>query len=509
MLFQNDDRTVPALMFLAACALLRLAFIATVPLLEAETYYWEWAQSPAWGYFDHPPMIAWLIGAATAAGGDSAFFIRLVPWVLSLATTGGAFLLARDLSGRRTALQVCCVLQVLPFFAASGVLCTPDAPLLCFLTLFQVLFHRAAVGSRFVLWPAAGAALGCALLSKYHAVLLLPCAGLYLWVAPGMRRWLGRPGPWVALAAALTVFLPNLLWNAGHGLRTVRFLLGERHGGLSFDPAGPLVFLAGFCVLLSPLVALGVLRVLPQLVRSARAGQDAPAFLLSMSLPIIVFFALLSPCVDVGAHWPAVGYLPLCLAALGVSGMMGVAGRGLRSPRFVRSATRLALGLTLSVFLVPMVLSLLPSSLSLGGRTLALLPQSAQSVFQAQRGTGAAIESLIETMPDPGRTFILTKPYRLASCYRLLTGSRYPTRVTGAKPPHQYQYWNAQGDLRGWDAVFIDKRDKEKYREQLFGLFERVGALEPLPVTVGGVTAQRLWCVRCFGFQGFAAEDGP
>ncbi|MEO0674467.1 MAG: hypothetical protein AAFY32_05610, partial [Pseudomonadota bacterium] len=28
-----------------------------------ETQYWFWAQSPAFGYFSKPPMIAWLIGA--------------------------------------------------------------------------------------------------------------------------------------------------------------------------------------------------------------------------------------------------------------------------------------------------------------------------------------------------------------------------------------------------------------------------------------------------------------
>ena len=34
-------------------------------LLEDEAYYWVWSKNLAWGYFDHPPMVAlfiWLGG---------------------------------------------------------------------------------------------------------------------------------------------------------------------------------------------------------------------------------------------------------------------------------------------------------------------------------------------------------------------------------------------------------------------------------------------------------------
>ncbi|MFN5154505.1 MAG: glycosyl transferase, partial [Gemmatimonadota bacterium] len=46
--------------------LLRLIFAATVPLVPDEAYYWTWSRHLAGGYFDHPPMIAWLIAGGTA-----------------------------------------------------------------------------------------------------------------------------------------------------------------------------------------------------------------------------------------------------------------------------------------------------------------------------------------------------------------------------------------------------------------------------------------------------------
>ena len=50
-----------------AAALLRGVMAALLPLSADEAYYWLWSQHLAAGYFDHPPMIAWLIRAGTLA----------------------------------------------------------------------------------------------------------------------------------------------------------------------------------------------------------------------------------------------------------------------------------------------------------------------------------------------------------------------------------------------------------------------------------------------------------
>ena len=41
-----------------------------------EAYYWQWAQHLDWGYYDHPPLVAWLI-AAPDHGAESAGSPRL------------------------------------------------------------------------------------------------------------------------------------------------------------------------------------------------------------------------------------------------------------------------------------------------------------------------------------------------------------------------------------------------------------------------------------------------
>src|SRR5579871_5953924 len=57
---------------------------ARLPLSADEAYHWLWSKHLAAGYFDHPPMIAWLIRAGTALFGDTPFGVRVAGVVLSL-----------------------------------------------------------------------------------------------------------------------------------------------------------------------------------------------------------------------------------------------------------------------------------------------------------------------------------------------------------------------------------------------------------------------------------------
>ena len=54
-----------ALIALAATLARALATVG-LELYADEAYYWLWSLRPAPGYFDHPPMVAWLIGLSSA-----------------------------------------------------------------------------------------------------------------------------------------------------------------------------------------------------------------------------------------------------------------------------------------------------------------------------------------------------------------------------------------------------------------------------------------------------------
>jgi 4-amino-4-deoxy-L-arabinose transferase-like glycosyltransferase len=58
-------RTISYLPLLAGLMCLRLITAGCAGLVPDETYYWLWAQHPSFGYYDHPPMVAWGIAALT------------------------------------------------------------------------------------------------------------------------------------------------------------------------------------------------------------------------------------------------------------------------------------------------------------------------------------------------------------------------------------------------------------------------------------------------------------
>jgi len=101
-----------------------------------EAYYFMYGKYLAWGYFDHPPMIALMIRIS------SLFFtgllgIRLMTVLMQLGTL---YLTWKVLEGRdnepNQPLLFFIIASSLWMFSAYGFISTPDAPLLFFTALF-------------------------------------------------------------------------------------------------------------------------------------------------------------------------------------------------------------------------------------------------------------------------------------------------------------------------------------------------------------------------------------
>ena len=95
----------------------------------------------------------------------------------------------------------------------------------------------ASARARVAAWALVGLALGVALSTKYTAVLLAAGIALALVTQRSLRPAWATPGPYIALAIALAVFAPNLVWNAQHGWVSFDYQLGHglaRHQGSAF-----------------------------------------------------------------------------------------------------------------------------------------------------------------------------------------------------------------------------------------------------------------------------------
>ena len=374
---------------IAAILVARLLVGANLHLSEDEAYYRLWSMAPAFGYYDHPPMIAWWIAVGRAIVGDTPLGVRLLATIGSAVTSLLVLDMARLTTGDRSAAERAAVWFNCTLLVACGAfLAVPDAPASLFwcLTLWAVL---KAGGRRSIgWWLLAGAAAGLATLSKYSALFLGP--GLLLWLLSSAdgRRALRTPGPWLALIVAASLFGLNLAWNATH-----HWLTFQKQFGRVTPHAWTWRYLpelvATQIVLLNPAVALLLLRW--------RRATAPPWFFVATSLPFAGYLVLHSLHDRVQAHWPAPLYpATAILAAIGATRL---------EPGFWRRVRIAVPAIAICAILALGVLVALPPS---------TFARSAD-LFLPLRGWRSFITSLDRRRSDAGAAWIGTTSYGLAS----------------------------------------------------------------------------------------------
>ena len=324
----------------------RLAAAGTIHLTEDEAYYRLWSFTPAFGYYDHPPMIAWWIGLGRGLAGDNPLGVRLLPIASCALTTFIVFDLA-TLAGaaEHTARRAAIFFSAMPLIAAGGLLAVPDAPgsLFWVTTLWCALKARRERLASW--WLAAGLSAGLACLSKYSALFLAPGICLWLLTSKEGRRELGRPGPWLAALVALAIFGLNIAWNAQHHWLTFAKQFGRiARGGLA--PVHMPEFLIAQFLLINPLIAALALRALGSRRVGAGPAVDLSLFVATSS-PLGLYLLFHSLHAQVEAHWPAPIY-----PAIAVCAAAGAAYRGWRWVRAGAAPLGFAVALAAVIWLV-------------------------------------------------------------------------------------------------------------------------------------------------------------
>ena len=310
----------PIVSLIAGMTLLRLVLGGTVGLTVDESYAVVLGRHSQLSYFDHPPMTSWLAGAAAwLAGSEHPLVVRMPFVCLAAATTLLCFRLSAALFGAGAGLAAAVLLNLTLFYGACGGWVLPDVPLACFALLAAWCLARAVLGPKARAtgaWIGFGAAVGLALLSKYHAVFLAAGAGLFLVTSAPCRFWLRRREPWLAAGVALVLFSPVLLWNASHHWASFRFQSGRALSGGGGSPLLDVV--GGQALWLTPWLWLPLLAVL--VAAAWRGPADASRWLLVCLAagPIVGFTAIAALGSRGLPHWSLPGYL-FVLPLLGVS----------------------------------------------------------------------------------------------------------------------------------------------------------------------------------------------
>jgi len=296
-----------------ALLLARVAMAAHMDLFSDEAYYWMCSRRLDLAFADEPVLVALLVRGGTTLAGDTTLGVRLLFLCCSGLLPAVVYALARPLVPRDEALMAAALTLALPVMAATGLLATPDAPLLLCAAGTLACFERATRTGSLRWWVATGVAGGLGLATHLRFSLVVFAALAYLGATRAGRRHGHTAGPWLAGGIAALGLLPMLLFNLRVDFATFVYHLHDRHQESRGVIAWPR-YLVEQALATSPLIYAALLATAVATVRRARAGDDRAALLACFALvPMGVYF-LASPVSDISHnywHWPQIGYLPL------------------------------------------------------------------------------------------------------------------------------------------------------------------------------------------------------
>lgn len=446
----------------------RLLVIGRAGLAHEEAYHWNYAQHPDLSYFDHPPMVGWLIGLT---GGDSEFWVRLPAVVLFVGSSWFVFDLGRRMFRPVVGLVAATMLNFLPIFAIFSVAMMPDSPHLFFWSAGLWTGWRLVDSQDPRWWWLLGLITGLGMLSKYPAA-LIPLPALVM----GRRSWQTVGAALLALA----LFTPVIWWNATHDWASFLFQGSERLQ----EKTTVMARVRTYLFQLGMMTPVGLALVVWAQSKALRQMQDRRiAYLVWASLPFLTLIVLVSIKRFVNINWPLPGYLgsTLLIAYFLVQGWPGTR----------RVAIALGLfGVTLSY--LPWLVALVP-----------LGAFNPVDTFSGWRQVGEQIEAERSRMPRPEKTFYVGTGYEATSHLAYATRRPHHTlaqNALGLAKAVSYLYWEDPREFAGWDALVVaDPRHpvSDEVLSQRFVRFEEAPVVE---IDRGGQPLRRLRLYRGYGF---------
>src|SRR4051812_46140603 len=290
---------------------------SVVDLFFDEAQYWAWSRELAFGYFSKPPLLAWTIAGAERVCGASEACIRAPAPLLYFGTSLLVYAIARMLYDARVAFFAALSTALAMGTAFSSRIISTDVPLLFFWALALLAYVKLLDGAP--RWWAAvlGLALGLGLMAKYAMVYFLLSVALTAALDRDARALLRTPAPWIAVAIAVLVVVPNIVWNFENGFATYRHTGDNiQGGGLEFSLRNGLAFFASQFVVFGPVVFAVLLAAIARIASPAMSRADR--LMLAFALPPLVLVGGLGFVTRALANWAAPAFVSAVIVAVAI-----------------------------------------------------------------------------------------------------------------------------------------------------------------------------------------------
>jgi len=458
--------------------LFRVLYVLVYPidLSPEEAQYWDWSRNLDLSYYSKPPMVAYINYISTHILGNTEIGVRINAILLSFILSIITFLFARRLFSEKVAFYASVIPNLFIGFSINSLLFTTDSPLIFFWALSVISLYFAVERNTLKLWLLTGTFAGLAFLSKYPAVFLLPLGILYVYLAN--RELLKDLKIYSSVLVAFLISLPVLLWNIKHNFISFKHVssLAEKHSHFP-NITSFLEFLGGQVLLLS---FFPFFFVVYGWVKTFKERDKKLIFLTIFSLPVFLFFAILSLKKRVYANWAGFGYYTASLF---------FAYYFSKSPRFLKFLT-----LFVSFFLT-LLIHFTPLFDYLGMRKVLPPKRDPTKFLIGWEKLGKEVEKFYT-----GKEFIFSTAYQISAELAFYVPSHPRTYVFHLNRYTQYFLWRGGlKNYKGREAIFVSYGGVPK---EVMKSFESKEFLKEVKVIWRNEVVKKFYIYRLKNFKG-------
>lgn len=305
--FERLNEKTVFILFLSVWFIINILQAIFTEINPDEAYYALYAKNLAFGYFDHPPLIAVLIYLS------SIFFkgnlgVRFFTVVLQIATLTITWLIVRKQDKSiKSVVHFFIISASLVMFSVFGFITTPDVPLLFFTSLFLYSYKLVLKQDSWLSYLFFSLTLTGLIYSKEHGILLIG------FVVLSNLRLLINIKFWIAFLFSLILVSPYLSWIYTNGFPIFSYHLAG--GSDNFEWKYFFEYFPNQLVVFNPITLVPVIYILVKL-KPKNFFERAQYFII---IGFIGFFALSTLRGHVEPHWTVAASISMIILLMTAS----------------------------------------------------------------------------------------------------------------------------------------------------------------------------------------------
>lgn len=260
-----------------------------------EAYYWVWSNYLSFGYFDHPPIVAFLIKIGYTIF-KNEFGVRFMTILLSSLTI---FFVYKILNAKNPILLFFLIFSNL-LLNAGGFIAVPDTFLVFFSSLYFYFLKKYLEKENFSSIFLLSFSISLMLYAKYHGILII------LFTLIALPKLFLRKSFYLVFFLSLIFYIPHITWQFQNNFITIKYQLLHRQG-IGFNFYNVLDYIVGQFLVYGPIV--GFITIISAFLY--RTKNDFEKVLKYNLIGIFLFFLIFSFRNKIEANWTSPLLVPL------------------------------------------------------------------------------------------------------------------------------------------------------------------------------------------------------